>query len=117
DIRLISFTDEEIEKAAEVEPVFAPYTLRAGMYDGVDEEVQTISIPNVLVVNSDMDEELAYQITKVMFERVEDLIAIHPAANDTTVDFSLTSTPVPLHPGAIRYYEEIGEDIPDNLRP
>ncbi len=116
-IRLIGFTDEEIQNAAGEEPVFAPYTLRAGLYDGVDEPVQTISIPNVLVVNSDMDEELAYQITKVMFERVQYLIDIHPAANDTTVEFSLTSTPVPLHPGAIRYYEEIGEAIPDNLRP
>ncbi|MCC5856955.1 MAG: TAXI family TRAP transporter solute-binding subunit [Ectothiorhodospiraceae bacterium] len=116
-IRLVSFTEDEIARAMEKEAVFAPYTLRAGTYDGVDEDVQTISIPNVLVVHADMSEELAYQITRVMFERVQDLIAVHPAANDTTVEFSLTATPVPLHPGAIRYYEEIGADIPDRLRP
>ncbi|PMR72883.1 TAXI family TRAP transporter solute-binding subunit [Billgrantia endophytica] len=117
DIRLIGFSDEEIDNAREEEPVFAAYELRAGMYDGMDEAVQTISIPNVLVVNSDMDEELAYELTKLLFERTDDLIAVHPAANDTTVEFTMESTPVPLHPGAIRYFEEIEADIPDDLRP
>lgn len=77
----------------------------------------TIAVPNVLVVNAAMDEELAYQITKNMFEHVDELIAVHPAANDTTVEFSLGSTPIPMHPGALRYYEEIGAEIPAKLRP
>ncbi|QJQ95962.1 MULTISPECIES: TAXI family TRAP transporter solute-binding subunit [Halomonadaceae] len=117
DIRLIGLSDEEIENAREEEPVFAAYELRAGMYEGMDEAVQTISIPNVLVVNADMDEELAYELTKLLFERIDDLIAVHPAANDTTIEFTMNSTPVPLHPGAIRYYEEVEADIPDDLRP
>jgi uncharacterized protein len=117
DIALVPITDEEVAKAREVEPVFARYELRAGIYDKVEAAVQTISIPNVLAVNADMSDELAYEITKVLFEKTEELIAIHPAARDTTVDFSLTSTPVPLHPGAIRYYEEIGQTVPDRLKP
>lgn len=117
DIMLVPLSEEEIANARALEPVFAPYTLRAGIYDGVTDPVPTISIPNVLVVNADMDEDLAYEITKVLFEKTDELIAIHPAANDTTVDFSLGSTPVPLHPGAIRYYEEIGATVPDHLRP
>ena len=117
DIVLVPLTEEEVANAQEVEPVFAPYTLQAGLYEGVDEPVPTISIPNVLVVNAAMDEELAYGITKAMFDNVDELIAVHPAANDTTVDFSLTSTPIPLHPGAIRYYEETGATVPDRLRP
>lgn len=116
DIKLIGLTEEEIAAAREAEPVFAPYTLQAGTYDGID-AVETISIPNALVVNAAMDEDLAYQITKVLFERIEDLRAIHPAANDTTVEFTMNSTPIPLHPGAIRYYEEIGAEIPEDLRP
>ncbi|WP_081136492.1 TAXI family TRAP transporter solute-binding subunit [Halomonas sp. BC2] len=117
DIRLIGLSDEEIANAQEVEAVFAPYELAAGMYDGMDEAVQTIGIPNVLVVNADLDEELAYQLTHLLFENIDELIAVHPAANDTTVEFTMGSTPVPLHPGAIRYFEEVGADIPDNLRP
>lgn len=117
DIRLVGFTDEEIANAQEAEPVFAPYELRAGIYEGIEEPVQTISIPNVLVVNADMPDDLAYQTTKVLFEHTDELIAIHPAANDTTVEFSLGSTPIALHPGAIRYYEEVGAEIPDKIRP
>lgn len=85
------------------------------MYEGVDKPVQTLSIPNVLTVNAAMSDELAYQITKTLFEKVEELRAIHSAANDTTVEFSLGSTPIPLHPGALRYYQEIGETIPERL--
>ena len=117
DIRLISLSDEEIANAQEEEAVFAPYELAAGMYDGMDEAVQTIGIPNVLVVNADMDEELAYQLTQLLFENTDELIAVHPAANDTTVEFTMNSTPVPLHPGALRYFEEVGAEIPDRLRP
>ncbi len=117
DIALVPLTAEEVAKSQAIEAVFAPYTLRAGIYDKVDADVTTISIPNVLVVNANMPDDLAYAITKVLFEKTAELIAIHPAANDTTVDFSLTSTPVPLHPGALRYYEEIGASVPDRLRP
>ncbi len=117
DIRLIGLSDEEVANARENEPVFAAYRLKAGMYEGMDEAVQTVSIPNVLVVNADMDEELAYNLTKVLYERIDDLIAVHPAANDTTVEFTMESTPVPLHPGALRYYEEVDAEIPDKLRP
>ncbi|MCE8037483.1 MULTISPECIES: TAXI family TRAP transporter solute-binding subunit [unclassified Halomonas] len=116
-IRLIGFSEEEIENAREVEPTFAAYELRAGMYDGMDEAVQTISIPNVLVVNADMDEELAYELTKLLFENIDELIAVHPAANDTTVEFSIDSTPVPFHDGALRYYEEVGAEVADHQRP
>ena len=95
----------------------ASVNLAGGTYEGVSEDVPTLGIPNVLVVSAEMPEDLAYAVTKAMFENVEDLRAIHPAANQTTVEFALDATPVPLHPGAIRYYEEIGAEIPDRLRP
>ncbi|WP_043529762.1 TAXI family TRAP transporter solute-binding subunit [Litchfieldella xinjiangensis] len=117
DVRLIPLSDEEIANAREEEPVFAAYDLRAGLYEGMDEAVQTISIPNVLVVDASLDEELAYQVTKLLFEKTDELIAIHPAANDTTVEFSVNSTPIAFHPGALRYYEEVGAEVSDEQRP
>ena len=116
DIVMIPFSDEELETALGVDPAYAPYTLPAGTYSGQDEDVQTISTPNVLIVNASMDEELAYQLTRMIYDHVDELIAVHPAANDTTIEFAMASTPIPLHPGALRYFEEIGADIPDDLR-
>ncbi len=117
DIAIIALSDEEIANAIEVEPTFAPYTLRAGMYDGMDDPVQTISTPNVLIAHEDMDEELVYNIVRAIYENVDELIAIHPAANDTTPEFSVDSTPIPFHPGALRYLEELGLTVQDHQQP
>ncbi|MGQ7247441.1 TAXI family TRAP transporter solute-binding subunit [Halomonas sp. V046] len=117
DVRLIGLSDEEMAKAREAEPVFAPYELRAGLYEGMDDAVQTVGVPNVLIASSEMDEDTAYEITKALFEHTDELIAIHPAANDTTVEFSTDSTPIAFHPGALRYYEEVGAEIQDQQRP
>ncbi len=115
-IRVIELSDEQIAAAQAAEPIFAPTKLAAGIYDGVA-ETAVLGVPNVLVASSAMPDDLAYAITKAMFENVAELQAVHPAANQTTVEFTVVATPIPLHPGAIRYYEEIGATIPDRLRP
>jgi TRAP transporter TAXI family solute receptor len=117
DIALVPMSEQEIANAISESPTFAPYTLRTGIYDGVEAPVNTISTPNVLVVNANMSDDLAYNITKAMYTHVADLIAIHPAANDTTIEFSLASTPIPFHPGALRYFDEIGVAVQDHQRP
>lgn len=117
DITILSLSDEERANAIEREPVFASFSLPGGTYDGVDGDTQTLGIPNVLIVNADLDEDLAYNLTKLLFEKKDDLVAVHSAAENLTVDFTLDATPVPLHPGAIRYFEEIGATVPDRLKP
>ncbi|QDL93020.1 TAXI family TRAP transporter solute-binding subunit [Paroceanicella profunda] len=116
-IRVIALTPEQIAAARKADPVFAELALPGGTYQGVDEDTATLGVPNVLVVSSEMDEETVYQITRAMYENIAELQAVHPAANETTVAFTMSATPVPLHPGAIRYFEEIGAEIPDALRP
>jgi TRAP transporter TAXI family solute receptor len=114
-IVVIELTDEQMAAAQEAEPLFARTTLAAGTYDGVG-DTAVLGVPNVLAVSSEMSEDLAYEITRAMFEHIDDLRAVHPAANQTTVEFTLSATPVPLHAGAIRYYEETGAEIPDRMR-
>ncbi len=116
-IKMVTLSDEQIAATQAAEPLFAKTTLAGGIYTGVDADVTVLGVPNVLVASSEMSDDLAYTITKAMFENIADMQAIHPAANQTTVEFTLAATPIPLHPGAIRYYEEIGATIPDRLRP
>ncbi|MDO7557297.1 MAG: TAXI family TRAP transporter solute-binding subunit [Loktanella sp.] len=116
-IVIIALSDEELAAADAANPVFATTTLAGGTYVGVDDDVKVIGVPNVLVVSSDMSDDLAYAITSAMFENIAELQAVHPAANETTVELALTASPIPLHPGAIRYFEETGATIPDALRP
>lgn len=116
-IRMIPLSAAEMDAAVGANPIFARTTLGAGVYAGVEAPVSVVGVPNVLVVSSEMEDDLAYQITRAMFENIAELQAVHPAANETTVAFTLEATPVPLHPGAIRYFEEIGATVPDRLRP
>ena len=117
DIVIIALTEAELKAAMDADSTFALTTLKGGSYNGVDEDISVLGIPNVLTVSSEMSDDVAYAITKAMFENIDELKAVHPAANETTVEFSMSATPVPLHPGAIRYYEEIGATVPDKLRP
>ncbi|MGB7270135.1 MAG: TAXI family TRAP transporter solute-binding subunit [Albidovulum sp.] len=116
-IVIIALSEAEIDAAMAANDTFAKTTLAGGTYNGVDADIAVLGIPNVLTVSSEMSDDLAYSVTKAMFENIADMQAIHPAANQTTVELTLAATPVPLHPGAIRYFEEIGETIPDDLRP
>jgi hypothetical protein len=117
DIVILALSEEELTAATEADSTFATTTLAGGSYNGIDEDIVVLGIPNVLTVSSEMPDDLAYTITKAMFENIAELQAVHPAANETTVEFTLSATPIPLHPGAVRYYEEIGATIPDALRP
>jgi TRAP transporter TAXI family solute receptor len=117
DIVIIELTEEQFAAAQGADPTFARTTLPGGTYEDAPSDIAVLGVPNVLVVSSEMPDDLAYAITKAMFENIADLQAVHPAANETTVEFTMSATPVPLHPGAIRYYEEVGAEIPDALRP
>lgn len=117
DIRFIPLTAEEQKKAIARNPVFARATLDAGVYQGIDKPVSTLGIPNVLTVNASMSDDLAHSITELLYTRLDDLIAVHSAVKAVSVDFTLDASPIPLHPGAIRYYEKTGAKIPAKLRP
>jgi len=116
-IVVIELSEEELAAAQGADPTFAVTSLPGGSYTGVDDDIAVLGVPNVLVVSSEMSDDLAYELTRAMYDNIADLQAVHPAANETTVEFTMTATPVPLHPGAIRYYEEVGAEIPDALRP
>jgi len=95
--------------------LWVPYTISAGTYPGQDKDVNTIAQPNFLAVNASVDEEHVYLLTKTMYENLPFLQAIHPATKAMAVEAAMAGLPAPLHPGAARYYTEVGLDIPANL--
>jgi TRAP transporter TAXI family solute receptor len=84
--------------------------LRAGWFEDHDPDLENdvgvVSIPNLLVAHADMDEKLVYEITRALFENRADLVAIHPEAQNLTLESAVRESPAPFHPGAIRYYKE-----------
>ncbi len=94
-----------------VEKIGAPYIpaiIPKGTYDGQTEDVPTAAVGNFLISHADVSEETAYQMTKLLFENLDRLAAAHAAAKAIDPKKALDGMPVPLHPGAERYYKEIG---------
>ena len=88
--------------------VYIAATIPAGTYDGQSGDVQTASVPNFLVTREGVSDDIAYQMTKSLFEHLDQLVQTQPAAKDIDVKKAATDLPIPLHPGAERYYREIG---------
>lgn len=91
--------------------VGAPYvaaTIPAGTYQGQDADVQTAAVINYLVTHSDVSDDLAYQMTKSVFEGLDALVAAHSAAKDIKAEEAAKNPAAPLHPGAEKYFKEKG---------
>lgn len=88
--------------------VYVAAIIPAGTYDGQPADVPTASVPNFLVTRERVSDDVAYQMTKSLFEHLDQLVQTHPAAKDIDVKTAATGLPIPLHPGAERYYREIG---------
>lgn len=114
-VTMLSFTEEEAAAADGGRNLWTPYTIAAGTYPGQTEDVNTIAQPNFLATSADVSEENVYMITKTIYENLAFLQAIHPATNAMNIEAAIAGLPVPLHPGAARYYQEIGIEIPDRL--
>ena len=114
-VTLLSFTEEQAKKADGGLGLWTRYLIPADAYPGLAKDVMTIAQPNFLAVRADIDEEAVYLITKTLYENLPFLNAIHKATKAMSTDKALAGLPMPLHPGAARYYKEIGLTIPDSL--
>lgn len=112
---LLNVTEEEAAKMDGGRELWTPYTIAAGTYPGQDADVTTIAQPNFLAVNADVDENHVYLLTKTLYENLPFLQAIHPATKAMNIEAAMAGLPVALHPGAIRYYKEVGLEIPERL--
>ncbi len=112
---LLSVTEEEAAKMDGGRNLWVPYTIAAGTYPGVDKDVTTVAQPNFLAVNVDVDEEHVYMLTKTLYENLPFLQAIHPATKAMKIEAAMAGLPVPLHAGALKYYKEVGLEIPAHL--
>ncbi|WP_246679509.1 TAXI family TRAP transporter solute-binding subunit [Mesorhizobium sp. B2-3-5] len=96
------------EVAQKLGAPFQAATIPAGTYQGQKQDIPTLAITNILVTRSDLSDEEAYQMTKQLFEHLDQMVAAHNAAKSIKLEDAIKGLPVPLHPGAARYYKEKG---------
>jgi TRAP transporter TAXI family solute receptor len=105
EVNLVAIPPELVEKIGA--PFFAS-VIPAGTYEGQAADVPTAAVGNILVTSEAVTEETAYQMTKLLFENIPRLTAAHAAAQAIDATKAVEALPIPLHPGAERYYREIG---------
>lgn len=114
-IKILDFTDEQVKKADGGLGLWNRYVIEKGTYPNQDKNINTIAQPNFLAVRADVDEEAVYLITKTLYENLPFLNAIHAATKMMALEKAISGLPMPLHPGALRYFKEVGLDIPKHL--
>jgi len=112
-MELYSFTEEEVRQANETVPYYVPSTIAAGVYPGVAYDVNTVAVSGMLVTNANQSEDLIYEITKALWSSTARKLLDngHPKGRAITLETALLGVDgigVPLHPGAERFYREIG---------
>ncbi|HEY5674322.1 MAG TPA: TAXI family TRAP transporter solute-binding subunit [Malonomonas sp.] len=115
DLVVVDFTDEQMAQADGGMELWTRYVIPADTYPGQTKAINTIAQPNFLSVRADVDEDAVYQITKTIYENLAFLNAIHGATKAMAVEKAIAGLPMPLHPGAAKYYQEVGIQIPARL--
>ncbi|HMM52320.1 MAG TPA: TAXI family TRAP transporter solute-binding subunit [Burkholderiaceae bacterium] len=90
------------------DPAYQAMTIPAGTYEGQDADVPTTAVNNFLVNHSGVSDEIAYKMTKALFEHLDQMVSAHSAAKSIRLEKALAGMPLPLHPGAEKYYREKG---------
>lgn len=117
DATVLEVTDEQLEAINDVYNTWFRFVIPAGTYPNVDDEINTIAQPNFLGVAADLDEDQVYELTKVMYENLDQVHEIHNSAKDVSLETALEGLPAPLHMGAYKYFKEQDLEIPEDLVP
>jgi len=115
DMIVLDLTDEQMKQADGGLGLWTRYVIPAETYPGQKKDINTIAQPNFLGVRADVDEDAVYQITKTIYENLPFLNAIHGATKAMAIEKAIAGLPMPLHPGAAKYYQEVGIEIPARL--
>ncbi|MDW6002004.1 TAXI family TRAP transporter solute-binding subunit [Vibrio mangrovi] len=109
DAKLIPVTGPEIDKIVSENPYYTYTNVPAGMYRGTDQDTKSFGVAATLVTSADVPDNVAYNVAKAVFENFDTFKRLHPAfAHLKKEDMVKAGISIPLHPGAVKYYKEVG---------
>ncbi|WP_096201788.1 TAXI family TRAP transporter solute-binding subunit [Bacillus sp. FJAT-45350] len=109
DGKLIGIEPEIRQSLMDKYPWYSEFTIPAGTYDNQDQDIDTLGIKMMLIVDASLSDDLVYELTKVFWENLDELEASHSIAGHMDINEAMTDTAgIPIHDGAKKYYEEKG---------
>jgi uncharacterized protein len=115
-IRLLSFSPEQVRTLNERDPLSSPITIAKGTYKNVDYDVQTVGVPVGMFATTKMDEQTAYAVTKAFWAKRDEMAVKNPWWAAVKPEQVAVFAGTPMHPGALRYYREIGVTVPASMQ-
>lgn len=107
-LKFIEIKGEKRDEIIKQYPFYAPAIIPANTYKNQPNDVETIGVQACLFVNADVGEEEVYTITKALYENLEEIGEAHAKGKEISLEHALDGLTVPLHPGAERYFREVG---------
>lgn len=107
-LTLVPVDGEAAKKICEKYGYYTQTTIPGGTYKGTDDDTPALAIKATLAVSSKLDEQTVYQMTKALFENLDELATAHAKGKEVSAKAAVTGVSVPFHPGAKKYFKEIG---------
>jgi TRAP transporter TAXI family solute receptor len=114
-LRFVAPNDEEIAALRTAMPELGISLMPAGAYPSLKNEYKTVGLFNFAVASKDLPDDLVYDIVKAFFANHDRMVKVHPTAQESVVENLKRNEFLPYHPGAVRYYREIGIALPPAL--
>jgi TRAP transporter TAXI family solute receptor len=114
-VRLLEIGEKEFLKLVELDPTYSLTTIPAGTYKGVDYDVRTLASPVLTYATDDLPEEIAYTLTKAFWENKQIIADAHAIGKGLDIK-GIRYGVAKVHPGALRYYKEVGVEIPAAMK-
>jgi TRAP transporter TAXI family solute receptor len=113
DVRFVPLSAAEATRLSAAMPELSPSVVPAGMYPSMTTDYTTVDTLNFIFVGKDVPDDLVYAIVKAFYANHDRMVKVHDSAKQSVVENAKRVTAIPYHPGAARYYREIGVAIPD----
>jgi TRAP transporter TAXI family solute receptor len=109
--KILEFSEAELKKMNAKYPPFKPFTIKPNTYQNQPNPVSVYQVPNIIFTRENVDSELVYQVTKIIYENQKELAAGYKLWGFFKLENALKGMPIPLHPGAARYFKEKGLNV------
>jgi hypothetical protein len=107
-IRVIGFPQDVIDRALALVPGLSKSAIPKGLYGVVEKDMPSAGFLQQLIVDAGLSDELVYRVTKLWWERIKEIHEIAPGLDQANVKMAMEHATIPFHPGAVRYYKEVG---------
>jgi len=108
DAHLVPVTGPVVDELVAAHSYYAPAVIPGGLYRGSDSDTPTFGVKATLVTSAGIDKEVVYALVKAVFENLDNFRQLHPAFEHLQPDDMLKGNSAPFHPGALKYYKEVG---------